>query len=323
MRRRLALGLVAVVAFAAPAPARADSARPTNYRSTVTELQPATDAVVVEVRGGDAFISIEQRRQVEIVVFGYQGEPYVRIDPSGSVSVNTNSPAYHLNDDRYARVTVPKDVSADAEPKWLQVGDDGRYGWHDHRTHWMAPNPPPGVNQSVDSLIQEWIVPIQVGGVPTNVLGTLVWEPTISPFPWFLVVAVIGSMLSWLAVRGSVMVAMGLGTLLSLLVGIAQVIESPLGPVGELFAWVPGVVALIITGATISRGPGIMTVGTSAVILGIWAGLRLTTLTMPVLPTALPPLLERFSVSVVMASVLAMGYWVLAELRPGGASARA
>lgn len=25
------------------------------------------------------------------------------------------------------------------EPRWLEVADDGRYVWHDHRIHWMQP----------------------------------------------------------------------------------------------------------------------------------------------------------------------------------------
>lgn len=321
MKWWLVSGLVAAIVVAAPAPARADSARPTNYRSTVTGVEPETSAMVVEIRGGDAFVSIRQLESVEIVVSGYQDEPYLRIDPDGIVWVNTNSPAYYLNENRFPDSSLPGNADAGAEPEWVQVGSGGQYGWHDHRTHWMSPEPPPGVDQEAESRIQEWTIPIIVDGVPTEVMGTLAWEPAVSPLPWVLVTAAAAVALIWAARRGRVVLALAAGGVAATLVGLAQALESPLGVVSEVLAWLPGVVVLVLTGIVARRGPSLTWVGVAAVILGVWVGPRLTTLTMPVLPTALPVVVERLSVSVVIAAVLAMAYWVVMELRPEPATA--
>jgi hypothetical protein len=320
MKWWLVTGLVTALVVAAPAPARADSARPTNYRSTVTGIEPETSAMVVEIRGGDAFVSIRQLEPVEIIVSGYQDEPYLRIDPDGVVWVNTNSPAYYLNENRFPDSSLPGNADAGAEPEWVQVGSGGQFGWHDHRTHWMSPEPPPGVDQEAESHIQEWTIAMTVDGVPTDVTGTLVWEPTVPPLPWILVAAAAAVALIWAARRGRVVPALVAGGVAATLVGIAQALESPLGFVSEVLAWLPGVVALVLAAMAVRRGPSLTWVGVATVILGVWVGPRLTTLTMPVLPTALPVVVERVSVSVVLAAVLAMAYWVVLELRPEDSS---
>src|SRR5690606_37797477 len=76
---------LAVVATAAPA--AADAAGPGNYESEVEALVPDVPGVSAEIRGGDAFLEIDVEPGHEVVVLGYEGEPYLRIDPAGEVFV--------------------------------------------------------------------------------------------------------------------------------------------------------------------------------------------------------------------------------------------
>ena len=171
-----------VIVLTTAAPALADSARPTNYRSEVTSN--GHSSVEAEVVGGDAFLEISVRVGTEVVVLGYQSEPYLRIDQDGRVFTNTNSPAYYLNNDRYAETAVPVTASAEADPAWMQAGNGGRFGWHDHRIHWMAPAPPPGVDDGAVTEIQQWSIPVLVDGEPIMITGVLEWLPRVSPVPW-------------------------------------------------------------------------------------------------------------------------------------------
>ncbi len=133
--------LAGLVLAVGAAPAAADPAGPTNYTSSVTGVDPATDAIDVEVRGGDAFVVLTAAPGTTVEVAGYDGEPFLRIGPDGTVERNEASPARWLNEARYgARDTaVPPEASSDAPPRWEPVADGGTYAWHDHRVHWMSP----------------------------------------------------------------------------------------------------------------------------------------------------------------------------------------
>lgn len=98
----------------------------------------------------------------EVVVYDYDGRPYLRIGPDG-VFENQNSPAVYLNQSSDAPVLVPDGVG-DGPPDWTRVSGEPSYRWHDHRFHWMGGDPPlvtaqPDVRQTV----AEWTVPLGTG----------------------------------------------------------------------------------------------------------------------------------------------------------------
>lgn len=281
------MAAMAAVLFAVPLPAVADSARPSNYRSEVTSIEPFTEGVVAEVVGGDAFLQVRVERGVSVEVPGYEGEPYVRIDAEGIVEVNRNSPTYWVNEDRFGVRPVPEGASADAAPDWERVGSGGVYGWHDHRIHWMSPEPPPAVEPAAPAEIFDWVVPLIVDGSPVQILGTLEWLPNTGPIPWALLVA---------AAAGAVLVRSMLllvGAVAATTVGFAQMADSPLGPGGELLSWAPPVAALLLSGAALRRKGRHLLLGATAAVLLAWVATRLGALWMPSLPTALPTWLER------------------------------
>ncbi|MFO7293365.1 MAG: hypothetical protein FWJ92_11890 [Actinomycetes bacterium] len=287
--RRAAVAVVAAAAvFGLPSPASADSARPSNYRSEVVAVEPENEAVWGEVAGGDAFLRLRVEPGVTVEVPGYEDEPYLRIHPDGTVEVNRNSPTHWLNEDRYGGRAIPPAASAEAPPDWASVGHGGSYGWHDHRIHWMSPEPPPAVAGAGPSEIFEWVVPIAVDGRPAEIRGTLHWLPNIDPVPW-VALAVATATAAWL--RPSMLLLAGAAA--ASVVGFGQVAGSPLGPGDEWLAWAPPMVVLsILAWATIRKG-GALIFGIGAAVLVGWAASRIGALWLPSLPTALPPVIER------------------------------
>ena len=172
------------VGVATPTIAFADAAGPTDYRSEIVEVTPAEAAGVIDVaiEGGDAFVSIDVAPGHEVVVFGYDDEPYLRIDEAGVVFENRRSFATYYNEDRYGDVDIPDVVDNDAAAEWARIGGDGAWAWHDHRAHWMGTEPPIGLEPG-DSLPTQ-VVPISVDGTPgrrSTVSTTLIAPP--SPWP--------------------------------------------------------------------------------------------------------------------------------------------
>ena len=91
------------------APARAHEGNP-NYRSEIRALVPAVSGIDFEVLNYDDRLLLTNRTDRRVLVNGYQGEPYIRIQADGTVQVNKRSPSFYLNEDRFAKVEVPADA---------------------------------------------------------------------------------------------------------------------------------------------------------------------------------------------------------------------
>ena len=149
-----------------------------NFLSQVNGVSPSVEGLDVEVLNRDDRLLLRNASGQDVVVEGYSGEPYARIDADGTVSVNTNSEAYYLNQERDGRVEVPAGVDADGEPTWEEVSRTGRFEWHDHRMHWMAEADPEAVtDKDVRTKVFDWEVPIAVDGRSGAISGTLFWTP--------------------------------------------------------------------------------------------------------------------------------------------------
>jgi hypothetical protein len=170
-----AAALLAVLAVV-PA-ARAHQGNP-SYLSQVDAITPATDGVTVEVLNRDDRLLLHNTSGEDVVIEGYDDEPYARVRADGTVEVNTRSPAYYLNDDRFADVDVPDGIDGKDPPQWKQIARTGRFEWHDHRAHWMGKTTPPQVkDESVRTKVFDWTVPVEIGGRRGTIGGTLFWTP--------------------------------------------------------------------------------------------------------------------------------------------------
>ena len=182
MSRALAAAAIATFLVAAPAgTVAADPAGPTDFRTTVVSMTPAIDGIDVEVIGGDSFLQLTVAPGLDVVVLGYQQEPYLHFRSDGIVEENERSPAAYLNVDRYGGGEIPAGADPALPPNWRQVGSGGRHAWHDHRAHWMDQNPP--ANGVPGTQIQSATVPLLVDGVPVEVAVRTDWLPEPSRVP--------------------------------------------------------------------------------------------------------------------------------------------
>src|SRR5262245_36113146 len=113
----------ALMVLAAP-PAAAHGiggTQPTNYASKVTRVAPDLPGVQVETidLGNRLQLTTDSRR--EVVVLGYDDEPYLRVGPRG-VFENTRSPATYINR-TLTPSAPPKSADSSAPPEWRRVSD--------------------------------------------------------------------------------------------------------------------------------------------------------------------------------------------------------
>ncbi|HEX2129033.1 MAG TPA: hypothetical protein VHF58_07430 [Solirubrobacterales bacterium] len=170
----LATAALTLGAAAGASPALAHEGNP-NYRS---EINPPPPALSARMLNYDDSIEVEVEPGHELLVYGYEGEPYLRYLPDGTVEVNRRAPAGYLNEDRYGEAGVPETADAEARPRWQEVAEHGRYAWHDHRVHYMSRSLPPAVtNESVETKVFDWRVPLELDGRRAALTGTLYWDP--------------------------------------------------------------------------------------------------------------------------------------------------
>lgn len=163
----------------------------TSFRTTLDRFDGA-DGVELRVVENGSKLEARNTTETDVVVRGYQNEPYSKIGPDG-VFVNENSPAYYLNADRYGVTTVPASAGPKKAPNWRKVSDDQSFRWHDHRTHWMQTTLPPLVSQAPDEFheISRWTVTLDYAGAALAGTGTLAWVPGPAPWGWFAAIAVL------------------------------------------------------------------------------------------------------------------------------------
>ncbi len=155
-----------------------------HYRTYVTSITPHVPGLSVEVLEFADRLLIRNHTGKTVTIFGYQGEPYARVQPDGATEQNAHSPAVYLNTSFYGNVTVPSTANPSDPPRWAPVDRTGEFEWHDHRIHWMSPLTPPEVKDaSKRTKIFDWTVPIRIGTTPGAIDGELFWVPESSKAP--------------------------------------------------------------------------------------------------------------------------------------------
>lgn len=309
------VGVAVVVAGVGAGIARADPPAPTEYRSEVVSISPAVDGVVVRVVGGDSFVELVADPGIEVIVEGYSGEPYLRFDAAGGVDENQRSPARFMNDDRFAAIDVPVEADPSAEPEWRRVADGHRWAWHDHRTHWMAPQPPLGL--SPGDQVSDGVVPLSVDGLDVDVRVVSVWVAPPPRWPSVALALAAGAVavavVAWGVRRGRLVAAAAaslvVGSAAALVVGVWQNVSLPAATGPPSTAWALPLTALVASAAAsiscrAGRGSTWTTAALTAIAgvqLAVWFVLRRLVITRPVLTTSAPFWFDR-SITVLVGS---------------------
>lgn len=184
-------------------PALAHEGNP-DYRSVIDRVTPQVPGVSFEVLSYDSYMQLLDQHGHEVVIDGYEGEPYARVLKDGTVQVNERSPALYLNDTRFPTSQVPPIADPKAPPKWKTVDDSGTFLWHDHRMHYGSTSTPPQVTDtSRKTKIFDYTIPLRIDGRKGAIDGTLYWvgSPKASKLPFILVGIVIvlggGALVLW------------------------------------------------------------------------------------------------------------------------------
>jgi len=210
--------LAALVLAAVPAAAHEGDAR---YRSVVQRIVPPTDGLSATVLDHDDALQLVNESGRDVVVLDEDGEPFARLLADGSVQVNRASSLARedrRDDDEtasaprlYAAVDVApllahggeehapgeEHAAPRAAPRiaWTTVDRTGRYSWHDPRISYRGQGVPPQVtDETRETKVEDWRVPLLVGGAAGDVIGTLTWvgEPGAgSSFPTAAVVSLV------------------------------------------------------------------------------------------------------------------------------------
>jgi hypothetical protein len=298
------------------APASADPAGPSDFRSEVTRIVPTVPGVTADIRGGDTYLEIHVAKGHEVVVRDYSvpvGDPYVRVLKDGTVERNRHSPAAYLNNNRQGKGTVPPEAHQGATPLWEKVGSGGHYAWHDHRVHWMGDvSPPVPRGQRVTGAYAPWHVPIEADGTAAQIEGTLTYEKAMSPLPWALAGLAGAGLLAWFGRRHAVRSAAGALLVVGVsatVVGRADFSANPGG--GNPLLWIlpaVGVIAAAVAVVRSTKGSAVVGVLAAVATLSSWALLRYEVLLKPVIPTHLAPGVDRTTVALAFGVAVASAY---------------
>ena len=327
-RRRWAVVVFLLGWLAVPGIAHADPPGPTDYRTEIVGVEPAVGSIAVSVEGGDSFVRLAVDPGHEVMVLGYDGEPYLRIGRDGVVEHNLRSYATYYNEDRYGATEIPDFVDNQAVPEWERIGRGGTWAWHDHRAHWMGTEPPFGLDPGEALPVQS--IPVSVDGVPVSieVETRLVEQPSVIPVGFGLV---LGLSLALLGLRLGP-ASTGLVALLTagggVVVGVAQYSSLP-PETGRLVTWwlLPSIAAVAVIASIATYGRSRLVhlglIALAVVQTGIWAFSRRSGLTRAVLPTDLPAGADRFVTAACLAASLVMLVGVVRWLfsidpEPGG-----
>jgi hypothetical protein len=310
-----------LLALALGTPAFADPAGPTDYRSEIVSIEPPTPTITIEIIGGDSFLQLEAEPGTEVLVTGYQGEPYLRFLPEGGVLENRNAPTAYTNESRYGGDEIPTNASSTAEPDWALISDGHRWAWHDHRIHWMQRSRPLGA--SAGDQILEAVVPLVVDGSGVDVTVISTWQATPSPLPMWLggLAGVALTAGLWLLRdRAGRLSLLLVPAALALAVGGSQFLSLPSETAPRVVWWLLPAIAAVcaVVAATAELRARVFVARAAAVLVGVelllWGWMRRDGLTAAIIPTDAPGWLDRFTVAFAIVGGLGITATMLREL---------
>jgi len=207
--RRLvvAVGASLGISVLAAAPASAHtvaSVQPTNYRSEIVAVTPARSGLRVRLLDLGRKVELRATGAGDVVVLGYQGEPYLRVGPGG-VFENRRSPTLYQNRTQPGGgpAKVPATADAAAPPEWHRTSTGRTARWRDQRTRWEGPDPP-SVSASphrAQLVVPAWHLTLRDAAGDVVVTGRVLWVPGPSPWPWLAASVVVVALCAGLGRR--------------------------------------------------------------------------------------------------------------------------
>jgi hypothetical protein len=315
---RVALFLaVAVSALVAPAVAGAHLRSGTvavDYKASLAA--PEQPAFVARVFQSDRALSLTVRPGHSVVVIGYLGEPFLRLDDAG-LAVNAASPT-----SVEAGVLPKGELVGGATIVWRLRRGRRSVVWHDARVQGL----PPGADHG------SWTVPLLVDGRRARLTGELVRDPRPLIWPWLVAAALwIGAILAFAFLRRR---SLSFASVASAVAASVAAAITALGFALDTYAspgtWIAGLdeIAFIAVGLGVlawgpraAQAPATIGLGLLAAAVGVSKG---AVFLHPIALSLLPGLATRLCVALSIGSgVVAALLGGAAYSGPGTASRRA
>jgi hypothetical protein len=146
------------------------------YQTFLTAVRPQPADVAVSVTPDGESVELRNTGAAEVVVFGYGGEPYLRVTRAG-VWRNALSPTAYLNDSLFGDNSALAGGAVSAAPAWTRIAGGNSVRWHDHRIHWMGSGRPAAVDKDPGHphLIGSWVIRATAGPTRFEIVGALRW----------------------------------------------------------------------------------------------------------------------------------------------------
>ena len=188
-----ALVVALLLVTAAPAGAHGlGGLTPTNYETQLQRVTPTIPGLHVQTVDLGTRVELTNRTAHDVVVLGYDGEPYLRVGPRG-VFENVRSPATYLNRSTTITGAPPERADATATPVWKQTSSGDTARWHDHRAHFMGKDDPPEVARHPGQrrVVDNFEIPMRTNGQSVVAHGQIIYVPPPSPWPSVIVAVVL------------------------------------------------------------------------------------------------------------------------------------
>ena len=269
-----------------------------DYGADVSSPTPSPTAPFsVGVYQSDRALHISVRRGHTVVVLGYLGERFLRIDAAG-VWVDTASPT------AAAVGLVPKERPAPGARGWVLRRGQSSVVWHDGRVQQL----PPGSSRA------RWSVPVLVDGRRAVVAGE-VWRVPATPlWPWLVTAMLAAAGAGALAFRRglrrlrAVCIAFGLASGVCAIVAAAGFALSAYASPGTWIAGIDEALFALALAAVLAWGPrgGQPAAGAGIGALGLAVGLSRGAIFLhPVVLSVVPGTVSRALVAVAVGAGLA------------------
>jgi len=178
-----AIGVATLTLILTAPPAAAHTVtgvKPSNFNSRILGIRPAAPDLFVRLLDLGRRIELRNRGRHDVIVLGYDNEPYLRVGPSGAFE-NRRSRSRYVNrlPSVGAQTNLPATTDTNATPSWRRVRTDPVVRWRDQRTRYEA-RPPAGGAQ----VLGTWNIALVRGDASMTVTGILTYVPGPSPWVW-------------------------------------------------------------------------------------------------------------------------------------------
>jgi hypothetical protein len=185
-----------VTAGASPAAAHGTGTNQTE----VTSIRPRVPGLQVTVTKDGSWVTVTNTGSAPVLVLGYEGEPYLRVDATGSWRNARSSTAILTGP--ATNENPAETVTADQTPRWVRLSTRPTVRFHDLRVPTTSTRRHLG-SSSAPRVITSWSLPLRVGHQDVTVRGLLSWRPTPAPKGWITLLFVLS--LAFFALLGMAM----------------------------------------------------------------------------------------------------------------------